>query len=264
MAEFRLDDEQRAGVRDCLRKANIALSTAVFERLVRDIEDSISRFRGSEPSGGRRNAHNALRAIWLLANDDDPPLGVLRARLKVLPKRAIEYIERRFPQVIPKLFTEDPFENGTTFLAWTEKASGDHLVKALQVLSADGVQIVAGRSRGKTKRSALRMEPGIGGETRGARAKGHKGGRPRENARHELVMNLGVDWFEATERMPEPGRSGETAFGDLVHSVFQWTEVSGDPYEAATYALRWHWEQVELMRNRPPAIDFLRHHGEEI
>ncbi len=108
------------------------------------------------------------------------------------------------------------------------------------------------------------MEPGIGGETRGAGAKRHKGGRPREDARHELVMNLGLDWFEATERMPEPGRSSETAFGDLVHSVFQWTEVSGDPYEAATYALRWHWEQVELMRNRAPAIDFLQRHGEEI
>ena len=264
MAEFRLDEEQRAGVRDCLRKANIALSTAVSERLVRDIEDSISRFRGSEPSGGRRNAHNALRAIWLLANDDDPPLGVLRARLKVLPKRAIEYIDRRFPQVIPKLFPEDPFKNGTTFLAWTEKASGDHLVKALQVLSADGVQIVAGRSRGKEKRSALRVEPAIGGDARGAGAKKQKGGRPSEYARHELVINLGLDWLRATKRMPESGRSSETAFGDLVHSVFEWLEVSGDPYEAATYALRWHWEQLELERSRPPLDDFLRRHGEEI
>src|SRR6266568_7703274 len=81
VAEFRLDEEQRAGVRDCLRKANIALSTAVFERLVRDIEDSISRFRGSEPTGGSRNAHDALRAIWLLVHEDDPPLGVLRTRI---------------------------------------------------------------------------------------------------------------------------------------------------------------------------------------
>ncbi|MGC2411975.1 MAG: hypothetical protein WA459_04675 [Stellaceae bacterium] len=264
MPEVCLDEEQCAQVRDCLRKANVALPTEIFERLVREIEDSISRFRGSEPSGGFRNAHDALRAIWLLAHEDDPPLGVLRTQIKALPRSAVKYIDRRFPRAIPRLFPRTPFEDGTTFLAWTEKASGDQFVRALQVLSAEGAQIVAGRSRGRGKRSASRVEPVILGETRGAGAKKEKGGRPSEDARHELVGNLGLDWSRATERMPDPGRSSETAFGDLVHGVFQWLEVSEDPYEAATYALRRHWEQVEFERNRPSLDDFLRRHGEEI
>lgn len=76
-------------------------------------------------------------------------------------------------------------------------------------------------------------------------------------------MELALDWLRATSEMPKAGRSSETAFGDLVHSVFQWLEISKDPYEAATYALRWYWEQVELERNRPSLADFLRHHGEK-
>jgi hypothetical protein len=41
---FRLDDEQRARVRDCLHKADLTLPTATFERLVRGIEGSVALF----------------------------------------------------------------------------------------------------------------------------------------------------------------------------------------------------------------------------
>jgi hypothetical protein len=81
--------------RDPLCKASVALATAVFERLVRDIEGSISRFRSAEPTGGSRNAHGSLQAIWLLAHEDDPPLGVLRTRIKALPKPACAHLLRR-------------------------------------------------------------------------------------------------------------------------------------------------------------------------
>jgi hypothetical protein len=263
MPGFCLDEEQRARVRDCLHKAHIVLPGAVFDRFVRDTEDTISRFRGIEPSAGFREAHDALRAIWALAHEDDPPVGVLRARIKALPKPAIEYIDRRSPRVIPRLFPGDPFENGA-FLAWADNASGVKLVQALRILSADGAQVVAGRSRGRGKRSALRLEPVIFGEARGAGAKKRKGGRPSEEARHQLVMHLALDWVHATGQMPEPGRSGETGFGDFVHSVFQWLLNEEDGVgEAATYALRTYWDTVRNLKRRPPLSDFLARHGEE-
>jgi hypothetical protein len=74
-------------------------------------------------------------------------LELARDQHKALPKRAIEYVDRRFPRVIQRLFPRNPYEKGTTVLAWTENASGDQLVEALQVLSADGAQIVARRRR---------------------------------------------------------------------------------------------------------------------
>jgi hypothetical protein len=74
-------------------------------------------------------------------------------------------------------------------------------------------------------------------------------------------MNLGLDWLHATAGMPEPGRSSKTAFGELVHSVFQWLEI---PDEAATYALRLYWKEMQLERDRPSLADFLRRHGDEL
>jgi hypothetical protein len=61
-------------------------------------------------------------------------------------------------------------------------------------------------------------------------------------------MNLALDWFEATRQMADMGRSDHTGFGQLVHSVFQWLDISKDPYAGATYAPRRFWEEVERGR----------------
>jgi hypothetical protein len=246
-ARLWLNEEQRECVRDCLRKANLPLPSAIFVSFLQDIQDSISRFVSLRPSTTFRETHNALRSVWLLAHEDDPPVGLLRARLKALPKRAIEYIERRFCRAVTQLFPGgDSADAG--FLAWSKDADGIELVRALRVVTAEGGKPVAGRSRGSGKRSGLKLEPMIFGEVRGAGA--NKGGRPSEDARQELVMNLGLDWLYRTGQIPESGRSGNTAFGELVHSVFQWLGISEDPHGAATYALRRYWEQVELGRKQ--------------
>ena len=275
---FRLDDEQRARVRDCLFKADLTLPGAAFERFVRDIEASISRFLTIVPSATLRQTHDALRAIWLLAHEDDPQVGVLRARINTLPKAALQYIDRRAARVIPRLFPRETFEDGAAlvwaepetgakkrgFLAWAENADGDKLVKALRVLTAQGAQIVVGRSRGCGKRSARRVEPMILGQVRGTAAQKSKGGRPSEDAQHELVPHLAIDWLHATGKTPEPGRSGATGFGDLVHSVFQWLlSKEDDGSEAATYALRRYWDNMRKRKHRQPLGDFRARHGEE-
>ena len=246
-AKYLLDEEQRARVQDCLAKERAELPAHHFDRFVSDIEASIEHFLAAGPEGRSRAAHNALRALWKLAHEDDPPIGLLRARLRCLPAGAAEYIGRRAPRVISGLFPRETIEAGISdlpqhafgrFLNWASTANGRELVTALQVLAADGARIVAGRSRGQGKRSRVRVEPMIAGTVRGGLEPKHRGGRPGETARRDMVLYLALDWLRATGSPPSPGRSDNSGFGDLVHSVFQWLEISS---EAAAYALRRYW-----------------------
>jgi hypothetical protein len=141
---------------------------------VRDIEGSISVYLTNEPGTTLGEDNDALRALWQLAREADPKVGMLRARIRTLPKTALQYINGRAPMVIPKLFPGDTFENGE-FLVWADKANGDKLVKAVRGLVAEDAQNVAGRSRGSGKRSARRLEPMILGEVRGVGTKAQRG-----------------------------------------------------------------------------------------
>jgi hypothetical protein len=247
---YRLDDEQRARVRDCLAKVQTSLTRGCSERFVTDIEASIDHFRSAPREDRFREASNALRALWKRCHLDKPPVQVLREELRELPERAIEYMGRRARSVIPQLFPgetidEDIFDLpdrlAARLLAWAAAADDQKFVEALRVLSFEGAHPVPGRSRGGGKRSHARFEPVIMGEARGAGARDHTGGRPTEDARHKLVMHLAWAWQTATNQAPEAGRSDSTGFGDLVHSIFQWLDVSVDTSEAATYALRRYW-----------------------
>lgn len=250
-ARYRLNDVQRALVRGCLNKAEISLPQDRFKRLVGDLETSIDHFRNTPLEGTYREAHDALRALWKRCYLDEPPVRVLRDELRKLPKAAVASVARRARVVIPRLFPGETIEDDVSdspdrlaarFLVWAASADDQKLVEALRVLSADGGRGVAGRSRGGGKRSRARFEPVIIGEVRGVGTRDHTGGRPAEAARHELVMHLAVDWLTATGQAPEAGRSDSIGFGDLVHSVFQWLDVSADTSEAASYALRRFWD----------------------
>ena len=61
---FRLDREQRDRVRDCLAKSRAQL-VEPFEKFIARIECSIDHFCGIKPEGSFREAHDALRQIWL-------------------------------------------------------------------------------------------------------------------------------------------------------------------------------------------------------
>ena len=246
--EFLLDDEQRARVGDCLLKADLVLPAAAFEHFVRDIEGSILRFHVASPTATLREAHDALRSVWRLAHQDGPSIGLLRIRVKALPEGAIAYVNGRAKRLITRLFPGDSADTG--FLAWAERADGEKLVRALQILTAEGGKL-ADRSRGRGKRSQSHLEPMIFGKVRGIGAKKCKGGRPSKDAQHELVMNLALDWTSATGNPPEPGRSDRTGFGDLAHSVFQWLLPEEQAAGAASYALRWHWSEVKKAHSVP-------------
>jgi len=243
---FKLDDEQRSRIRDCLLKGGIALDRDAEQRLSSKIEFSIGTFIEAKTKAHDtpRQTHEALRQLWSLAHEEDCPVGQLRARLHRLPRKAVEYLDMRAERVLPRLFAGENAEHG--FLAWAKDAPREKLVRATAAISAEGGQLVS-RSRGGGKRSRARLEPLILGQARGKGGGELKGGRPRHQAPDELIMHLALDWNIVTETGPHPGRSDYRGFGDLVHSVFQWLK---EP--SAEQVLRRFWEAVEKGRSVPP------------
>ena len=241
---FQIDGEQEARVFDCLRKDGISLTADEATTLIRNIVYSIQTFLAARniPEATFRDLHEALRAIWQLAHEEDCPVGQLRARISQLPVQAMDYIDRRARRVFPNLLPDQDLEGG--FRSWAEHADAEDLIKAAQVLSAEGGQAVS-RSRGGGKRSAAKLEPRILGRVRGASDGSNKGGRPEHTSRQDLVRWLATDWTMATGQLPSPGRSDRGGFGDLVHSVFQWLE---EP--SPDQVLRRYWDKVEEGRTR--------------
>lgn len=259
-AGYRLDDEQRERVRDCLIKERIKLPKERFVRLIRDMEWSIDQFqRSAEGKGTFREAQDALRALWQRCNLEKPPYKVLRDDLEKLPREAIEWLARRARVVIPRLFdsetigddvSDPPDRLAVRFLAWVVGAEDQKFDVALRALSFEGEDVVPGRSRGGGKRSRPRAEPMIKGVVRGTDTHGSRDGAPTLGAHHELVMHLALDWLHATGQKPQRGRDDKRGFGDLVHSVFDWLEVTRDPRQAAMYALRRYWDTEKALKKK--------------
>lgn len=240
---FRLDVEQRNWAINCLRKSGIEASAE--RELCQLIEGSVTQFLAARAHsiGTDREAHDALRELWLLAHEIDPPVGQLRALVSKLPEKALSYINSRAVHLIPRLFPGQ--SAGRSFQAWARDAEGPDLVEAIRILSATGGQIVMGRSRGGGKRSRRKLEPMIAGQVRGTGDTAPKGGRPGHAEQDALVRNLAIDWYRATGQRPEAGRSDHTGFGDLVHSIFDWV---GEP--GAVQALRRYWAAVSNVKTR--------------
>jgi hypothetical protein len=207
VAAFRLCEEHRRWLENCLTKANVPLIEPVDKFLGR-IRASINAFLCAERETPLRESHDALRKLWQLAHDPDPAIGQLRSRLRSLPPRALHYIDGRARRVIPRLFVGNSCENG--LIAWADVASGDMLVRAVRVLSAEGGRPIPGRLRAKGKRSTAHLEPVIFGQARGALGAKPKGGRPQS------------------------GRSDGTGFGQMVHLVFDWLQEAGAEEPCAT------------------------------
>jgi hypothetical protein len=149
---YHLEDEQQQRIKDCLRKAGLNLSSDKLEVLTRGIEQSMDLFMPHSRTDTFREAHDQLAQLWELSHDDDPKTGVIRGRIERLPKRAVEYLERRSPQICRSLFPDDL--RTQKFQDWARTACTAKLTKALQVITGEGAKVTEGRSRGAGRRSA--------------------------------------------------------------------------------------------------------------
>jgi hypothetical protein len=320
-ASVTLDHDQRRCIAICVDK-DMSKSTARgrqrpprqksscppdrLEQLIRGVEATMAAFRANNHDGSLRQAHDALRQLWLLSHSKDVPVARLRIRIQELPKMAVEYLDRRAARIGRRVFddldgrteldgpdwrTELPKEAAeyldqmratvpvpppsrrtgiTRFQEWAIDAPPNELILLTRALSGEGQRMVKGRSRGDGKRAPDHFEPVIMGQFRGdpvdteasilgpsipAAAKSDQGGRPLKDAEYELVMHLAIDWSHALGDKPRSGRSGNSGFGDLVHSVFQWMGLRN---KSAIYALRRYWADVERAQNWRSSKDFRR------
>ena len=275
--EYRLDDEQRSHIRDCVRdcltKEGITLPRDHFERFIRDIEGAVNRLLINDDAKATfRENHDALSAIWKLCRLSKPPVRVLREELKKLPGEAIQHLARRARGVIPQICSGDslgdcvfdsPDRLAALFLEWAAGVDDEKLVRVLRALTNEGGRIIPGQSRGGGKRSRIKFAPMLMGEVRGAGTRDHRGGPPIKRADHELVQDLVLAWFYSTGHLPKRGRGDHhTGFGDLVHSIFQLLEGVADgaaprkrkKRATADYALRRYSETLEKRKKRVAPI----------
>src|SRR6185312_10087730 len=126
---FFLDDEERYQVKNCLRKSGITSTGELLKKFCAMVEASIQHHLSARalthPSGAA--AHEALRDLWFLAQEHDPRVGQIRTRVITLPAKALEYIDDRAANVLPRLFPGDSAEGG--FVAWARQAEGKKLIE---------------------------------------------------------------------------------------------------------------------------------------
>jgi len=234
-----LDDEERRWVADIVNKA-FKVSPDDLSRFIDRIEYSIEVFRDSSSRRRttHRKAHDAMRELYFKVHDDRcGPVHYnkcrpdeIRSLVDALPDQAINHIDRRAKDVIPKLFPGETADQG--FRQWVKTAKRKQLIAAMQVLSSEGAALVD-RSRGPGKRSRMRPEPVIMGVARGGGGSKDEGGRLRDDRLEALVRNLAIDWSLLTGKQPITGRSDISPFGDLVHSVLQWEHIEKKRVEHA-------------------------------
>ena len=250
-----LDEEKRDILRGVLRQAGAKSTKEVVERLIAAIEPLMADYRQAASQGTRRERHDALRELLLLAGADDPPVAVIRKRITELEATDLADAEERARRLWPRIFPGQKLESDFDFVVWSKTAPKAMLLEAIQALFSDGGAVVQGRARPSGKRSRSRLEPRILGQVRGTaplqrateastgcmeRPPSPPGsGRPRSDAEDDLVMHLALKWYRITGLEVPPGRSDRTPFGDLVHHVFCWLGL-----ETAEQSLRRFWDEV--------------------
>ena len=246
---MQLLEEHRDRIRLLLRNAGHSGTRHEVDRLAGAIEGSIETAHSDEADESPfREAHDALRELFRLITHVDPPVGLIRARAAGLPPRAGAYIASRAQRL-----NQTDFTSAQDFWNWTQSAPAGDLLRFLRLVVADGGLIVAGRKRPGGLRSQPRFEPSIMDvqrRTSSSPAASSNNGRPPATKADRLVMYLAVDWAVVIGEAPEPGRSDQKPFGDLVHQVFGWLK-----WPRADQALRRYWDAVRQEGARRTRLD---------
>ena len=235
-ADSPITSDLRGWAKSALRQAGISNSATMLDALMTGIAESIANYQTETAKRATfRKAHNALRALFALLENEDPSPALIRKKFQELPSTAAAWVERRAKVRWPHLLGSE-FSN-KAFKAWLVSTSREDLVRVLRVLVSEGGVVLEGRC--DDRRPKPRLEPLIMGTARGAGGSKLPGGRPPAEARDDLVMNLALDWYRATRQMPALKRGDTDGFPGLVHRVFDLCGIKG-----AEQALRRYADQV--------------------
>jgi hypothetical protein len=231
-----LREKLEIAARDALRRVGQHRKKKVSD-LTERVEQEVDLYWQARVVGRtHRDVHDALRKLWQLTEQLDPTkkeddtTAATVERVQRLAPSALSYLDDRGKVVWTLLFGEAFPPHG--FVHWAQEADKASLKKALLYLLSDGEATVQGRNRKDGPRSAAHIEPNIWGVVRGrpsaGLAEGHTAagnGRPSAELEDELVQNLALAWLEVTEESPSRATSGQTGFGDLIFSVFEFLNL---------------------------------------
>jgi hypothetical protein len=224
-----LNDDQKLQIQEAVLTAGLSLPRQQLTRFVLSVETSIAAHLDAK-SGDSPQIKRDLARLWQLAQEDDLPVGQIRAAIEKLSKGALHFIDRRL--------SAGAFLPGVTdFRKWARSAKASDLVIAARGLSSYGASWQEGRSRGSGKRSSPRLMPLSGARQRG--------GRPTNVDKFSLISFLALDWVSATGEEPKRGRDVAQGFGYLVHAVFGWVDELDEDDDSVHHALRQYWEAVK-------------------
>jgi hypothetical protein len=259
-----LGEEERAILYGVLHQAGIKPTKEIVERLINAVQASMATFSQAVPRSTRRERHDALRALVRLAEEEDPPVGMIRACIAKLSAFDGAEAEERAHRLWSRIFPGESLESGFTLIAWSKTAPVAKLLEVVRTLFSDGGVIVEGRARPGGKRSKPHFEARILGQVRGAASPSRTtaeapsaspekrppppgNGRPRADAAGDLVMNLAIDWHQVTGHAVPPDRSDQSPFGAFVHRVFGWLDI-----ETAEQSLRRYREAMQAEDDDDP------------
>lgn len=242
---FILEAEHIDQLGDVIRFAGVALDAATLSALSTRVSASVDAYRAMVAQPHLSDHRTALRSLLALTEARDPPIGMIRARLRVLPDAMMAALDKRARQLSPQLLRCEMRPGGVR--VWAERASAAELVFFLRALIVEGGIFERGRLRpdgtrrgGKIAPIVLGGAPGLHDTELGRPAPIYNNGRPAQDALQYLLGLLAVDWLLTTRQAPVPGRSEGTAFGRFVYAVLNWLEL-GDQAEGA---LRRYWGAV--------------------
>ena len=133
-----LTDEQRKWVRSNLRRSQPGASPSKVDRLAVAICQSVLAFRAdAQVTRPTRQGHDQLRTLWKLITQADPPIGLIRKRLKCLSAPPRTYIDQRATRLRPDLFPSPG-----DFIDWTQRAKAFDLLPIARLVIAEGAQLV--------------------------------------------------------------------------------------------------------------------------
>ena len=89
-----LNDDQKLQIQQALITAGYSLLQNQLTQFVLKIETSIAAHLDAENNDAPEVEKN-LSHLWQLAQDDDPPVGQIRAAIEKLSKGALGFIDRR-------------------------------------------------------------------------------------------------------------------------------------------------------------------------
>jgi hypothetical protein len=217
--------DHRGWVRAALTQAGIAPNPATVDDLMDRIARSVDIFRAETATRvPLRASHNALRALFMLLEEEDPSPALIRKRFGELPPPAARWVARRAKLVWPRL-TKKKETSDDAFGSWLATAPRDDLIRILRALVTEGGVPVQRRSDDRPAK--CRFEPMIMGTSLGGKEAKRRGGRPPEEENDDLVMNLALDWLHATGQKPVLKRSESNGFPGLVHRVFDHFKIKG-------------------------------------